>query len=93
MNFRITRFYHLSKEMTRVDGFSRLPNKKTREEINLAIRVDFVQFYMEKLTEIHQATNADPTLCELREMILNLRPYWSYRDELAIKNGILLKSG
>ena len=33
------------------DGFSRLPNKKTEEEINLNVRVDFVQFSTEKLTQ------------------------------------------
>ena len=56
------------------------------------------------LTQTHQATKADPILCELRETILqgrpntfreiskNLQPYWSYRDELVIENGILMKS-
>ena len=94
-----------SKEMTLAEGFSRLPNKKTNQEINLNVRVDFVQFSSEKLTQIHQATKADPILCELRETILqgwpntfreinkNLQPYWSYRDELTIENGILMKSG
>ena len=54
---------------------------------------------------LHLATKADPILCELRETILQdwpntfreisktLQPYWSYRDELAIENGILMKSG
>ena len=58
------------KVMTLADEFSRLPNKKTKEEINLNVRVDFVQFPTEKLTQIHQATKADPILCELRETIL-----------------------
>lgn len=43
----------------------------------------------------------DPILCETilhgwpntsREISKNLQPYWSYRDELAIENGILMKS-
>ena len=67
------------------------------------LRKDTVQFLTEKLTQIRQATNADPILCELRVRILqgwpesrrelhkDLQPYWSYRDELAIENGILLK--
>ena len=62
--------YRPGKEMTLADGFSRLPNKKTKEEINLNVRVDFVQFSTEKLTQIHQATKADPILCELRKTIL-----------------------
>ena len=36
--------YCPGKEMTLADRFSRLPNKKTKEEINLNVRVDFVQF-------------------------------------------------
>ena len=94
--------YRPGKEMTLADGFSRLPNKKTKEEINLNVRVYFVQFSTEKLTQIHQATKADPILCKLRETILqgwpnifreiskNLQSYWSYRNELAIENGILM---
>ena len=97
--------YHPGKEMTLADGSSRLPNKKTKEEIKLNVRVDFVQFSTEKLTQIHQATKADPLICRLRENILqgwpntfreiskNLQPYWSYQDELSIENGILMKSG
>ena len=89
--------YRPGKEMT-------LANKKTKEEMNLNVKVDFVQFSSEKLTQIHQATKADPILCELKETILqgwpntyreskkNLQPYWSYRDELAIENGILMKN-
>ena len=71
--------YRLGKEMTLADRFSRLSNKKTKEEINLNVRVDFVQFSTEKLTQIHQATKADPILCELRETILQGWPN-TFRD-------------
>ena len=79
------------------------PTKKNKEVIDLDVNVDFVQFLTEKLTQIRQATNADPILCELRVRILqcwlesrreqhkDLQPNWSYRDELSIENGILLK--
>ena len=85
------------------DGLSRLPNRKNKEVIDLYVKVDFVHLSTEKLTQIRQATNADPILCELRVRILQgwpesrrelhkgLQPYWSYRDELPIENGILLK--
>ena len=78
-------------------------NKKKQEVIDLNVKVDFVQFSTEKLTQICQATNADSILCELRVRILQgwsesrrelhkgLQPYWSYRDELSIENGIFLK--
>ena len=95
-----------SKEMLLADGLSRLPNKKkqkNKEVIDLDVRVNFVQFLTEKLTQTRQATNADPILCELRVRILqgwpesrrelhkDLQPCWSYRYELSIENGILLK--
>ena len=89
--------------MLLVDGLSRLPSKKNKEVIDLDIKVDLVQFLTEKLTQIRQATNANPILWELKVRILkgwpeslrelnkDLQPYWSYRDELSIENGILLK--
>lgn len=89
--------------MLLADGLSRLPNKKNKEVIDLNIKVDFVQFSSKKLTQICQATNADPILCGLKACILqgwpescrelhkDLHPYWSYRDELSIENGIFLK--
>ena len=79
------------------------PTEKNKEVIDLDVKVDFVQFSTEKLTQIRQATNADPILCELKVQILpgwsksrrelrkDLQPYCSYRDELSIENGILLK--
>ena len=97
--------YRPCKEMTLADEFSRLPNKKTKGEKNLNVKVYFIQFSTEKLTKIHQATKADPILYELRENSLqgwpntfrkinkNSLPYWSYQDELAIVNAILMKSG
>ena len=83
--------------MLLTDGLSRLPNKKKNKVID--VKVDFVPFSTEKLTQIRQATNADPILYELRVRILQgwpesrreLQPYWSYRDEVSIENGILLK--
>ena len=44
--------YQLGKEMLLADGQSKLPNKKNnpKEVIDLDVKVDFVQFSMEKLT-------------------------------------------
>ena len=95
--------YRLDNEMLLADGLSRLPSKKDKEVIDLDIKVDLVQFSTEKLTQIRQATNADPILCKLKVWILkgrpescrqlnkDLQPYWFYRDELSIENGVLLK--
>lgn len=58
--------YHSEKDMLLTDGLSRFPNKNNTEVIDLEIKVDFVQFSIEKLSQIHQATNTDTTLCDLR---------------------------
>ena len=79
------------------------PPQKNKEVIDLDVKVDFIQFSTEKLTQILQATSADPILCKLRvrilqgwpesrrELLKDLQPYWSYQDELSTENGILLK--
>ena len=84
-------------------GFFRLPNKRVKDTIDLGIKINFVQFSAQKLAEIQQATNAESTMYKLRDMILrdwpdvfkevgtDMRPYWPYRNKLAIENGILLK--
>ena len=61
--------YRPGSEMLLADGLSRLPSMKNKKVIVLDIKVDFVQFSTEKLTQIRQATNADPTLCELCEFL------------------------
>ena len=58
--------YRPGNEMLLADGLSRLLSK---EVIDLDIKVDFMQFSTEKLTQIRQATNADPILCELKVRI------------------------
>lgn len=50
--YDITIVYHSDKEMTLVDGFSRLPSKRVRESIDLDNKVDFLQFSAQKLAQI-----------------------------------------
>ena len=44
--------YRPGSEMLLADGLSRLPSKKNKEVIDLDIKVDFVQFLTETLTQI-----------------------------------------
>lgn len=95
--------YKPGKEMTLPDTLSRLPTTKRSETIDLDIRVDFVRFTPEKITQLRTESRNDPVLCELSEVITNgwpetiktlpetIRPYWSMRDELSVENGIVLK--
>ena len=71
--------------------------------IDLDLQIHFAQFSTSKLTSIRQETSADPTLSALRDQVLTgwpespreipkpLKPYWAYRDELSVENGLLPK--
>ena len=89
--------------MTLTDTLSRLPNARNGETIDLDVRVDLVKFSTDRLNNIRDATKRDSTLNQLSEIITTgwpesikeipnpVRAYWSYRDELSIDNGIVLK--
>ncbi len=88
------------------DALSRLPNKqKVEEDFDIDLRVELVDINFSEIREtaIKLATAEDPVLNQLREVIYHgwpetqkdisreLREYWSYRDELAMENGIIYK--
>ena len=95
--------YRPGREMTLADTLSRLPNARNGETIDLDVRVDLVKFSTDRLNNIRDATKRDSTLNQLSEIITTgwpesikeipnpVRAYWSYRDELSIDNGIVLK--
>ena len=95
--------YRPGKEMVLADGLSRMPTSVESPEIPLNIQVCFVQFSNKKIREIKEATQQDTTLHRLMEYIFHgfpekqrdlhkdLKPYWSFRDELSLENGMILK--
>ena len=100
-DYQIT--YKPGKEMTLPDSLSRLPKGGQDAEIDLNVKVCFVQFSTQKLNELREATITDPTLNLLMKYIVNgfpekqrdihsdVRCYWPFRDELSLENGIILK--
>ena len=94
--------YRPGKEMILADSMSRLPSQNN-EQIALDVKINFVQFSSDKLKQIQQETSKDPVLSALKDIIIDcwpesqkqlptqLRPYWSYRDELSVENGLILK--
>ena len=62
-----------------------------------------MQFSSDKLSQLQQETKKDNDLSTLRDFIVDgwpdsmkeiptqLRQYWSYREELSVENGMLLK--
>ncbi len=95
--------YRPGKEMVLADGLSRIPTSIESPEIPLNVQVCFVQFSSKKLEEIKDATQQDTILHRLMEYIFygfpekqrdlhkDLKPYWSFRDELSLENGMIIK--
>ena len=95
--------YKPGKDIGLADALSRLPNPMNKEESPLDVRIEFIHFKNSKLEEIRENINRDPVLRELVEVITHgwpkkqnelatqLRSYWSYRDELSVENGVILK--
>ena len=100
-NYDIT--HKPGKDIGLADALSRLPNPENSQEIKLDVRIELVQFKTSKLEEIREKTSEDPVLRELveiithgwpkdqRELPTKIRSFWSYRDELSVENGIILK--
>ena len=95
--------YRPGKEMVLADSLSRLPTQKQGKEIPLDVKVCFVRHSGKKLQELKDATQNDDILYRLIRLISNgfpdqhrdvhkdLQPYWSFRDELSVEDGIILK--
>ena len=81
----------------RVDGLD-----LSKDEIGFC-QYDFISFTPKKQYQLREATKTDPVLNSLMETIVHgwpdnikalpvdVRPYWSFRDELAIEDGIIFK--
>lgn len=95
--------YVPGKEMTLADSLSRLPKDKKDAEINLDVKVCYVQFSTPKLRELCTETEKDTELSMLKRQIVNgfpdtrreipseIRSYWSFRDQLSVDNGLVVK--
>ena len=100
-DFTIT--YRPGKEMVLADSLSRLPSNADNSEINLDVKVCLIQFSMPRLNELRNETRDDPVLHELMEYVISgfpehrrhmspeTRLFWSFRDEITMDNGILMK--
>lgn len=95
--------YIPGKEIGIADALSRLPNPVVKDEIDIDVRVEHLNFTTSLVDQIQQLTTSDQTLNEVKEVIYQgwpenqkelptvLRNFWSYRDELSVDNGMILK--
>ena len=102
-HYNVTIKYRPGKELLLADGLSRLPNPQEKDEIDLDVMVSTVLFSNAKIDELRNETLKDTVLRELLNTIIrgwperrdnmqkDLRPYWCYRDELSVEDGVILK--
>ena len=100
--YDVTIKYLPGKEMLLADGLSRLP-APNNEHTELDVRISLVQFSTERLVNIRQITRTDNIMRALHETITQgwpdtmreipklLQPYWPFRDELSIEDGLIVK--
>ena len=102
-NYQVMIKYQPGKMLLLADSLSRLPITLPGTPINLDVRVNLIHFSSDRLQELKQKTSTDPELGPLRDVIIHgwpdeqrqlpkvLKPYWSFRDELSIEDGAILK--
>lgn len=102
-NYNVTIQYKPGRSLLLADGLSRLHSATDCAPIELDVCVNLVHFSQEKVIRLREETARDPVLSKLKEVILNgwpewqkqvpktLKPYWSYRDELSVEDGVILK--
>jgi len=98
--------YQPGKSIEIADALSRLSpeEKEAIPGMNVQVHDIHPQFSNSILQRIREQTMSDPELNALKEMIhsgwplitqqvpVPLKPYWSFRDELAVEDGIAMKS-
>ena len=97
--------YRPGKKMKLADALSRLSPEDTSPVKNMDVQIHQIcpQFDTNLLQQIREETRNDPELEALKEIIYigwpqkqdqlptPLKPYWSFRDELAVEDSIILK--
>lgn len=97
--------YRPGKEMVLADSLSRMRKTRTAndKEINLEHKVCFIQFATQRLLELQEETKKDTELSILLKTIVQgfperqrdihseIKPYWAFRDQLSIEDGLVLK--
>lgn len=73
------------------------------ENLEFDMQISHVQFSTQKLQQLRDETNGDAEMEALKSIIITgwpetrrqlpslLRPYWSFRDEMSVEDGIILK--
>ena len=94
--------YRPGKELALADAMSRI-NPRKGAMIKMEQTIHSVRWSDRRMEEIQQATEGDPELVTLKQLVINgwpsrsedvpkiARPYWSMKDILAVEDGVLMK--
>ena len=95
--------YRPGKDVAVADLLSRQPSSN-KESLNFDLQINHVQFSPHRLQQLRDETDNDDEMLSLKSIIMSgwpetrrqlatqLRPYWSFRDELTVDDGIVMKS-
>ena len=103
--YDLTIKYKPGKEMLLADALSRLSPEDRLPMRNLDVQIHEIcpQVADSMMQKIKEETPKDPELLALKEIVYSgwpstnkelpilVKPYWSYRDELTVEDGILMK--
>ncbi|KAJ8023319.1 hypothetical protein HOLleu_35705 [Holothuria leucospilota] len=94
--------YKPGSSMVISDALSRLPNQR-KMETDEGPNIDLINFGTQKQDALRKETSQDPclrALCQVittgwpgtcKELPTDLRPFWTYRDELGMADGVIFK--
>ena len=94
--------YKQGKTLIIADALSRNPLNK-REEVFCVNNIRDLPLKRERFEDIRIATNKDDAMCQLKYIIANgwpedkenvpsqVKPYFHYRDEMTVEDGIILR--
>lgn len=95
--------YRPGKEIPFADALSRAPLPDTGDDSFSVSSLAYSWFQASRLQEIQHATEKDSTLRLLKDVIVQgwpnekghlpdcLTPYYSYREEMSVQNGVILR--
>ena len=95
--------YRPGKDVAVADLLSRQPSSN-KESLKFDMQINHVQFSPHRLQQLRDETDNDDEMLSLKSIIMSgwpetrrqlatqLRPYWPFRDELTVDDGIIMKS-
>ena len=102
--YDVNLLYRPGRQMTLSVALCRLPNPENTKMVNLDTRVDgldlddieckpirMLNFSTDRLSKLRQDTYREPTLRVLKQCHTDIRPFFNFRECLAVEDGLIFK--